>query len=259
MMGLTAYQLQVEQLLTRAQHEGANLVLISEMECLLALMPLTEQPHRIRLGLKLGELYLHIGNTVCANLCATSQLRAAQQLNQPDPLIEALVLLSYIEEETDNIQTAQAHIGNALHVACRYKMAEVSIALLLRAGRLHLHAGHSSEAQNRFNEAVEMARLPDQRHLLPNALTYLAALMGSQDHEAASRYYEEALIAAREFGSRHYELHTLIGLGELAELNKRWPDARQYYECALAVAKEVNDPINISYLLSLLAELEHAL
>ncbi len=82
-----------------------------------------------------------------------------------------------------------------------------------------------------------------ERHML-QARTYhqLGAVADEQRQwEQAEQYYKRALQIFRKYKDRYAQASTYHQLGRVAQGQKRWKQAEQYYEQALQIKMEYQD------------------
>ncbi len=62
------------------------------------------------------------------------------------------------------------------------------------------------------------------------------------EHLLAKDYYEQAQVIGQEQGARQIEGRALRGLGDIARILRRFPEAEHFYQNAITIAIELDTP-----------------
>ena len=109
-------------------------------------------------------------------------------------------------------------------------------------GRIYDDLGQKREALKYYEKALIIAREVKARKREGNALNNLGGVYDDLDKkEEALKYYEEALDIHREVGDRLGEDVTLNNLGEVYRALGQAAEALKYHEQALRIIREVGD------------------
>ncbi|MEM9553186.1 MAG: metalloregulator ArsR/SmtB family transcription factor [Acidobacteriota bacterium] len=170
-------------------------------------------------------------------------LRAAEVAGGENPGIRASCLfrLGEIESERERLESAQAHVEEALALyrRCEYVVGEAYC--LMRLGDLALRRAEPENAREHLEAALPLFRRLDDEKGEAHCLKSLGDLAFHESElEAARLRFEEALpLFRRSVGSRLGEASCLQSLGDLAFRRGESDAARAFFEKALTYHRGV--------------------
>jgi tetratricopeptide (TPR) repeat protein len=123
-------------------------------------------------------------------------------------------------------------------------------------GALAWEQGHLSDAEERFGEALNLARDLNDTLMAARASNNLASLAQLNDRaDAALSLYRSALVSYQRLGDRRGLIETYHNLSLVFRHAGRWQDAEEATAQALRLAETLDDPALIAPVLTGLAEL----
>ena len=139
-----------------------------------------------------------------------------------------------LDAEHDNLRAALAYLEAT-------GASDLQLRLVVALSRFWYVRAHLGEARRRLDDALaaEAAQPPLLRRRALTAAGAIALLQG--DYAAATRFSEEALVAAREVGEERLVANALSNLGAIVLAAGDQPRAAAVLEEAVALAREVGD------------------
>jgi tetratricopeptide (TPR) repeat protein len=119
---------------------------------------------------------------------------------------------------------------------------------LTHIGREFIFKGQYHEAQNTFQEALDVITIDGDRDILANIYFCMAfSIRLLSDFPQAEEYGRLGLEMYREMGRHQANAAGLRGLGSLLALHGKYLEAKQMLQDALAIFEEIGDPIGIAF------------
>jgi tetratricopeptide (TPR) repeat protein len=154
------------------------------------------------------------------------------------------------------LDTAGQYLDQAIELAKTTQATELYSAIYLDQGLIYLQSGRYLDAMNNFEEANQWALEHDQLLLLCRITVNSGVCAHRQGHYQLSKQYYEHVwdyIADQNPQDLPYELKdvvqtALIGLGLAASEQWDHPQAEAFYQRAMEIARQVNNPERIGYL-----------
>lgn len=154
----------------------------------------------------------------------------------------ARVVLAEVLTRTGRLSAARAALDLALEHLDTSEKGPVAGTVWTALGRLALRSGNSAEAAQWFTRALEHHRSADDVEGQIAALLLLSEQARiDEDLDAAERALTEARELSRKLDHERWEGRILIGLGAVCHQASRFPEARSYYEDAVAAARTAGD------------------
>ncbi|HMQ47294.1 MAG TPA: tetratricopeptide repeat protein [Saprospiraceae bacterium] len=205
-----------------------------------------------KLGMKLemvaaynnmGNAYQQLGMKRLAVDCFEKSIRAMQGLDLPPhfPIVVQGNLLSlYIEL---NLNDKVLELGPSVLQSARDIGDEESVAIVLQhLGNAHIGKEQPDSALPYLEQAVALARKLDYPQLLATGLGITADIYRQDGrNEQAMRLYEEALAIAQKSGDPLSTKYNLHGISLLFFDEKKFDQAREYANRALALVETEED------------------
>ncbi|NDJ78961.1 MAG: tetratricopeptide repeat protein [Chloroflexi bacterium] len=208
----------------------------------------------------LAESSLAIGERAAAHKLYAQAVQLAQQTNQPTQQLRWLQALTRLEIENRNFTQAIQHAQAAENLALRLgsESAEFFMNSALEISTAYQMSGNSQQAEEYATRALAQARSTgDARHEAVALMRLGMAAHTMGDHDRAQRflsevmgYYEDGTLSDRE-----EQLQTLLTLGTIAMRRHDAPQAQQFGQHALTIAKQTEDPPRQAEALHLLGNL----
>jgi tetratricopeptide (TPR) repeat protein len=135
------------------------------------------------------------------------------------------------------------------------------VGVLNKIGLAALRSGDYAMAEQRLQEAMDLARETRHTRGLVRALDHLAELAWRNgDYEGANKRYEECLTYARQQKGKLKELFTLdalIGQGHLLMMQGKYDEAEVSFAASLEICKGQGNMTNLAFAYSDLSEVAY--
>ncbi|MFL5731917.1 MAG: ATP-binding protein, partial [Chloroflexia bacterium] len=176
--------------------------------------------------------------------------------------LDAAARLAFLQNEYDE---AISLYEKGLKI--RRQLAEASndtrlrqgvVGVLNKIGVAAMRNGDYEVAEQRLQEAMDLAKATNHTRGMVGALNHLAELAWRrEDYEGANRFYEECLEYAHRQKGKLRELFTLdalIGQGRLMMMQGKYDEAAASFAASLDIYKAQGNKTNLAYSLSDLSE-----
>ncbi|HVL33182.1 MAG TPA: tetratricopeptide repeat protein, partial [Actinomycetota bacterium] len=149
-----------------------------------------------------------------------------------------------------HLAEASRWLGLAVDVAAEAP-AQLRAQLLRASGTVELHRGELAFARTRYEAALPLVRMLNDRHATARVLNELGAIAYREgDDERARTSIGESLDLARELGDRQAELDALNNLAALSLRAGDAGEATEAFTRCLSIARELGNDAHIASLLS---------
>lgn len=183
---------------------------------------------------------------------------AAQELDGPSPLAEALANLGRIALRRARHPEAVAFFTQALQLAESIDEVGIQCACLQGLGSAALQRGVFPEAERHYREALRLAERDGLRVRQAGLLSNLGVLASNQGKSReAEEHFRAGLGLARELDDRHLLGTLLTNLGVIAARGGRLKQAEGFLNESLDLALAVGNRRTMVFLLSNLGTLAH--
>ncbi len=212
-----------------------------------------DDPARAAVALQLAIAHKSLGNYSAAR-AAVQQAQAAATADSDRAT--ALALLGGMASELGDYAAAQAILAEAVPLArasgdqlTLYRALYALAAQYWRLGRL-------DDVSAMMTESLDLARALDNVHLELPVLNMLATLRWQQDGDEAEQLFRDIHTRALAVGERLTALTTINNLGVMADGRGDYKTARDNFQHALALAREIGAQEDIALSLINLADEE---
>ena len=179
---------------------------------------------------------------------ALDSLEAAIQLTarsgRRQQFAMAILRRAAVELSRGQLAAADASAQQALGVLRAIGDATWTSAALAVGAEIERARGRLEEAGRQAAEAIEVARRANSAINVMIATGHLGRILLAGGEPGAGDYLDQAVQLARAFAVRPLLAWWLDSLGELAELEARYDDARSWYEQAAGHAAECGLPVD---------------
>lgn len=203
------------------------------------------------------SIYVYIENRGFFELGTALLLKAIQAVTPDTPasiLLDLYHMLGQIYSRQRRQEDAQLYLEKALQIAEDIDHTDRFATIYLDIGLIDLHFQRWDKAKQGFWSVQELAISKQDVLLESQALINLGTCAFRQgDYAEAERYYQVILqkiapLAADSPQHRHLYFMTLNALGASLENRLQFDQAQHYYELALEMIPDVNDPVRIANL-----------
>ena len=169
--------------------------------------------------------------------------------DDPKRLLALAGLKAEMEQETGSYDDAEKTIQSALRIA-KDLDARRKALLMVQLGRLFLRQQRFAEAEQLFQDLLEIFHEDDSRPLAATCLFYLGNIsLHTGQIEEATRYHLEALEIRRQRELVRSVGSSLSALGAVATTAGNYPQALDYYQQAKDVLEKHGKPGETSFVL----------
>ncbi len=210
----------------------------------LALLPEASVIDRLPVLLSLGEVLNEAGDLAEARRVLDDALAAAIDTEKVGGQANALYLLAQNATLVGHWEVALAHLDDAEKLVRGTGERGILARVLYGLGDVRYRSGQPGEARTACQEALAIARETGDRLTEMNALNRLGAVeMYFGQAPEGIRLFEECRTLAQEAGNLYRETWVLGNLGEAARMQGDYALARKHTEAALALSRELEDPV----------------
>jgi tetratricopeptide (TPR) repeat protein len=163
------------------------------------------------------------------------------------------------DEVIEKVQTRQVTAFQSLkqHLDQYPEFAPGRAVRLLDEARLAFGTYRYDEARAAATEALRLSKAPDQNMIRAHLLRLMGDADSREDNvDAAREHYEKALPIFREVHDRVGEANTLRSLGDLDVKEAKLEAARAHYQEALAIYRQLGSGLGEANTLQFLGDLE---
>lgn len=192
-----------------------------------------------------------------AAACHEEALSLRREVEDKDGMILSLNALAIIEYVRGSIDRGVELWHEALTIAEEIGAIPHQAMLLNNLGEAAVAAGETVKARQHLEEAVQLARLLDDRRVLTDALRNLSDLEVKGDPERARSLAQEAMEVARRAGMREYEGRAMLALGEAYAATlfddtgtTSTEQAKNYFSEAVELFRELDNQAELAKALS---------
>jgi len=188
-----------------------------------------------------GRAQMMLGHPKQAAQAFDNALEAAKRSGEPRGIASALIGLGWINNVRGNVDEAEAFLAQALELTSQVGRSEKAESLLFLA---EVARGRDENAKARvlLEQGLGMAQVMRSRVLTARSYAGLARLSQSEgDPEGAARYFDHAIMAAKNSGFSYILTRALQGRSQIFAQAGDREGARGMLEEALEVAKQSSD------------------
>ncbi len=109
-----------------------------------------------------------------------------------------------------------------------------------------------------YKKSLEIREQTQETRLIAASLNSIGSVEAITDPEAALKTYARSLAIRREVGDTRGEMATLLNIADVHQKLRRWTDAHQALERAMAVGEKIDVPLMRSNALRAMGEVEAA-
>lgn len=137
---------------------------------------------------------------------------------------------------------ANAHLQRAYTIATRLQDRDGILNTLLQIGEIAYHLGEYNQAQETYQQGIELARLWNNRRFLCAHLTGQGWLVWKRsDYGSAESYLREGLAIAQQDNYPEYLIEQLRVLGSIVASGGDYSRSETYLQEALTLARDQGD------------------
>jgi tetratricopeptide (TPR) repeat protein/class 3 adenylate cyclase len=207
------------------------------------------------LTLRLGEVYMLLGEMEAARARFDESLSLARQMDDHQRSVDALNMLGRLEALRGEHDQAMALYRECLALATEHGHRLGMAQTLNNMGLVERQRGNYDQAEAYFTQSLQIHGELDNRGGVAGALTNLgqmARVRGALGD--ATSYYEQGLALFRKLHSQTNIAHVLNQLGIVAQLRGLYNEAENHFQEALAIYRDIGHRSGMAWSLSNLGD-----
>lgn len=215
-------------------------------------VPVLDRKHRAKAYLELTRALIRSGRISAAERALKQFWQMLKGIQDEELTADGWFETGLLKFVSNDLASARRFFEQAYAFHQKVNASRATAIDLLYLGRLLYQMQIATDAQNRLEEGLRIARASNDIRIQAEILTFLGDIKRSLHDSSAVSNYSQALELCRTIGDEQQQGQVLMKLGMAFYQDGIWDKARPNLEQALMIFQRLNDRENVESILSLL-------